>query len=114
MNSLSMENKQIVLDYFDLTFNQHKPAESARMFLSVDYVHHGPGCGSGREEFILFFSNFFTEKPSFRAHVLHCIAENNYVALRVQTQDNPLANKSAVAEFYRLEDKKIIEHWHVF
>lgn len=113
MASLNMKNRQLILDYFDLTFNQHKPAEAAKMFLSVDYVHHGPGCGLGREEFVLYFSNFFTEKPFFRAKVLHCIAEKGYVALRVETQNNLHADRIVVAEFYRLESMKIMEHWHI-
>ena len=108
-----VSNRKTVLIYFDMVFTRHDPANAAEKYLDANYVHHGSGCGKGKNEFILYFTQYFLDHPLFHAEVTHCIAENEFVALRIATRVTPLSEPQMVAEFYRLEDNKIVEHWHV-
>lgn len=106
-------NLRIVLDYFDVTFCQKDPNRAAMLYLHEDYIHHGRGSGSSRQEFIVYFSSFFRAAPKFKAEVLHSVIEDDMVVLRVVASDSESSSQKMVAEFYRLKDGKIKEHWHV-
>jgi predicted SnoaL-like aldol condensation-catalyzing enzyme len=113
MSCQSDINRELVIDYFDLIFCQRNPEHAATVYLHQDYIHHGNGSGSAREDFVFYFLNFFRTNPGFKAEVLHSLSERDMVALRVVTTYPDSSISKMVAEFYRLKDGKIIEHWHI-
>jgi predicted SnoaL-like aldol condensation-catalyzing enzyme len=113
MSDSNAYNRQLVMGYYELVFNRHRPDQAAQEYLSSDYVHHRPGCKNGPEGFVEYFANYFSKYPDFQATVNDSIAEGDLVALRADARiarDRPVYG---VAEFYRLRDGKISEHWHV-
>ena len=107
-----MNAKEIVLRYFELTFNRHLPALADLRFLHPEYRHLGEG-GQGRLEFVQFFEHHFALYPRFSSVVENCVVEKDLVVLHVQSKHSPDERAHAVAEFYRIKEDRIFEHWHV-
>ena len=48
-------NKQNVLAFYDLMFNQCRPREAIERYAGAHYTQHNPGVADGKEGFIAYF-----------------------------------------------------------
>jgi predicted SnoaL-like aldol condensation-catalyzing enzyme len=113
MSEMSIQNHKTILEYFETVFIRREPAQGAEKYLSSTYCHHGPGSQGGIVGFVDYFRHFFEANPRFIAKVLNCVAEGEFVVLLVDVRLHPLSPTSRVAEFYRLQNGRISDHWHV-
>ncbi|KTD62391.1 nuclear transport factor 2 family protein [Legionella shakespearei] len=107
------KNKEIVMNFFELTFNQHQPREAAIRYLHESYIQHNPNAPDGREAFYTLFEKYFQDYPLSHVEIRRIIADENMVVLHVLAKKYPDDCGEIVAEFFRIEDQKIIEHWDV-
>jgi predicted SnoaL-like aldol condensation-catalyzing enzyme len=110
---MSQLNKDIVLRFFDLTFNKHQPRLAAKCYIGERYIQHNPHTADGIDAFCNTFERFFQHYPLSFVLVKRVIAENDLVVLHVLAKKHPDDSGEAVAEFFRLNDGKIVEHWDV-
>jgi predicted SnoaL-like aldol condensation-catalyzing enzyme len=111
--SVQEKNKAIVLDFYDLAFNKHKPTEAAAKYIGTQYVQHNPHVPNGAKPFTEYFEGFFKENPQSHVVVAHVLADGDLVALHLNSKLNKDDRGDAVVDFFRLKDGKIIEHWDV-
>ena len=106
-------NKATVVAFYDLMFNQVRPAEAVQLYVGKTYTQHNPHVPDGKQAFIDFFEKMAQEHPGKEARFKRVFAEGAFVTLHSEHWFSGWRGGSwAAIDIFRLdEDGRIVEHW---
>lgn len=112
MSNLDL-NKENVISFYKMMFNDCQPAEAIEKFAGDMYIQHNPHVADGKQAFIDYFEEMAEKYPGKRVVIKRAFAEGNHVILHCH-QIWPDGLEYAGIDIFRLDDEgKIVEHWDV-
>ncbi len=106
-------NKRVVVEFFDLAFNQKRIDAAMDRCVGPTYTQHNPDIADGRDGLAAFISGLIVQFPHFNVTVMRTIAEGDLVAAHVYATREPGDRGVVSMDMFRLEDGRLVEHWDV-
>jgi predicted SnoaL-like aldol condensation-catalyzing enzyme len=103
------QNKRTVVEFYELAFNAKRPEEAVEKYVGSEYVQHNPQAPDGTEAFIGFVKAF----PEAHVDIRRVVAEDDTVVTHGLVKFTPDDRGTVAADFFRLRDGKVVEHWDV-
>jgi predicted SnoaL-like aldol condensation-catalyzing enzyme len=106
-------NKQTVVDYYELAFNDKQPEQAVEKYLGPRYIQHNPQALDGAEAFIGFVRAFAGQFPELSIEIKRVVGDGDIVVTHGLIKTSADDPGTVAADFFRLENGKIVEHWDV-
>jgi len=105
-------NRQIMADFAEIFYHERDVRRAFERYVSVEqYIQHNPTIGDGREAAIAALHDKFAH-PNARFEIKKILVDGDLAVVHVRAFPSG-GKEAAVADFYRIRDGKIVEHWDV-
>jgi predicted SnoaL-like aldol condensation-catalyzing enzyme len=105
-------NKATVRAYYTTAF-AGQPEQAVELYMGDRYIQHNPQADNGPAAFIRFVHDLRSQYPQLRLDIKRIFAEGDFVITHSHLILKPGDPGLALADFFRLEKGKVVEHWDV-
>ena len=107
-------NRRIVSDFYREALIDKQPKAAFAKYVAEDFIEHKPDVPHGtREATADYLDGLIKAMPDPKWEVLRTVADGDLVSLHARFTPAPGAPPYAIADFFRVKDCKIVEHWDV-
>ena len=99
--------------FLHTAFNLGEPETAVSEHLGDMYVQHNPQAADGAEAFIKFVHSMRSQFPDTHLETKRAITQGNMVVTHSHLTLTPGEPGLAIADFFRFEGGKVVEHWDV-
>jgi predicted SnoaL-like aldol condensation-catalyzing enzyme len=105
------DNRTIVTEFARLFYTERDVEAAFASFVAVDYIQHNPTVPDGRDAAVAMLAPKFST-PGAAFDIQRILVDGDLALIHVKASfpGNPVA---AVADIYRLDGGKVVEHWDV-
>ena len=105
-------NRVLISDFARIFYVERDVRRAFESYVSADkYTQHNPSLPNGREAAIVALEPKFGN-PNARFEIKRILVDGDLAVVHVRAFPSG-GNEAAVADFYRIEAGKIVEHWDV-
>ena len=110
---MSIESKKAtVRAYYETAFDG-QPELAVANYMGPQYIQHNPEADNGPDAFIQFVHALRAANPEMRLDIKRIFGEGNFVITHSHLILKPNEPGLALADYFRLKDGKVVEHWDV-
>lgn len=106
-------NKRTAVAFYELAFNEKRPAEAVRRYAGPVYIQHNPLFADGTDAFIAAVTAFAEQNPGLHVDIRTVIAEGDRVLTHSLITLSPDDRGTVAADIFRLHRGRVVEHWDV-
>jgi predicted SnoaL-like aldol condensation-catalyzing enzyme len=107
-----MSNRETFTQFCDLFYTHKRVADAFALLVDDHYVQHNPSIGDGPAAAIEMLTPKFDGSPDARFEIQRILVDGDLAMVHVKAS-RPGAPDAAVADIYRFESGRIVEHWDV-
>ena len=109
--SAATSNRELMSEFARIFYTERDPRTAFDRFVARDYVQHNPGLPDGPEAAVAGLEPKF-QAEGVRFDIQRILVDGDLAVVHVKAS-RPGAPDTAVADFYRLEGGRVVEHWDV-
>jgi predicted SnoaL-like aldol condensation-catalyzing enzyme len=106
------DNRAAFEQFVDVFYRQKRVADAFALLVADDYRQHNPTIDDGQAAAIAALTPKFDGSPDARFEVLRVLVDGDLAMVHVKAS-RPGAPDAAVADIYRFQGGRIVEHWDV-
>lgn len=107
------KNRKIMEDFADIFYREKNVAKAFEKYVSEDYIQHNPNIEDGPDAAVKALTPKFSS-PFSIFDIKLILVDGNMAIIHLHGRMDQKSRGAAVADIYRLENGKIVEHWDVF
>jgi predicted SnoaL-like aldol condensation-catalyzing enzyme len=107
------ELQEAASGFLDMAFNLGEPAAAVSEHVGGMFVQHNPQVADGAEAFIGFVNSMRSQFPEMHLEIKRVITQGKMVVTHSHLTLIPGKPGLALADFFRFEADKVVEHWDV-
>lgn len=106
------DNRAAFEQFCDLFYTQKRVQAAFDLLVASGYRQHNPTIGDGPAAAIEMLTPKFDGSPDARFEIQRILVDGDLAMVHVRAS-RPGVPDAAVADIYRFEDGRIVEHWDV-
>ncbi|WP_300117377.1 nuclear transport factor 2 family protein [Sphingobium sp.] len=106
------DNRAVVQNFVERVYVKRDVAGAFAAHVAADYIQHDPGQPDGQAAAVEALAPMFA-RPGSCFDLKHVLVDGDLALVHLFGQGKPDTAGAAVADIYRLEGGKIVEHWDV-